>query len=128
MPRPNRSGGAIGYLSPTLKVRGRELSAIFIGEQAGLCALAWWRVERSIFRLDSSYGGSLRFLRGQKRGWAAHYHRADQEIIGIWSEVLLKSFAGFALLAIGSDSDICQFLHCSDLTSPRPARSLRMAW
>ncbi|NRD88188.1 hypothetical protein C8024_00050 [Sphingopyxis sp. BSNA05] len=49
-------------------------------------------------------------------------------IIGIWSEVMLTDFAGFALFAIGSDSDICQFLHCSDLAGPRPARSLRMAW
>lgn len=63
-----------------------------------------------------------------KRGRAAFYDRADQEIIGIWSGVIFTNFTGFALFTIGSGNDICQFLHCSDLAGPRPARSLQMAW
>ena len=105
-----------------------QLSAIFIGEQAGCCALAGGHDERSICRSDSSHGGSLRFLRGQIGGRASHYHRADQEIMRIWSGVALTDFTGFALFAFVSDSDICQFLLRFDLTDPRPARSLRMAW
>jgi hypothetical protein len=66
MPRPNRSGGAIGLSIATLKgasPTGCQPSSSSNRQDAR--ALAGGRDERSICWSDSSHGGSHRFLRGQ---------------------------------------------------------------